>query len=131
MSISGLFNCCEYEDEKDYIENGPAITICEKLDFFCAKWYLNDQFRKTGYGIVVTPKSICDPIYVGPDENGKPQYQSVFQIANVIPDYQGGYIIEPIAEWEDCLEQMTIYNRKDIPFYEENFKEVYKALKNK
>ena len=47
----------------------------------------------------------------------------------MIKTYTGGILLEPFAEWEDYLEQITLYNNDDINFYEDNFVAVYKSLR--
>lgn len=90
------------------------LNIIEK-DFLRKMCIANQDFVEFGSGVCVSP----EPIRMEYLDNGDTRY--IYQIANIFPDYLGGYVIELIAEWDDITEQMTIYKSSDIDFIEENF----------
>lgn len=109
------------EDTSWWIKHCHGTTLCKKEDFHRARIYLNKKTIEDGYGLIVS-----NPIKVHgfPDET---QYRYI--ISNMINTYTGEIILEPMFEWEPYLEQMTIYDRSNIDFYEENFKNIYKMLR--
>ena len=109
------------QDTSWWIKHCPGTTLCKKEDFHRARIYLNKKTIEDGYGLIVS-----NPIKVHefPDEI---QYRYI--ISNMINTYTGEIILEPMFEWESYLEQMTIYDRSNIDFYEENFKNIYKMLR--
>ena len=87
------------------------------------KDFINNETLKNGYGIIIS-----NPIFMWKYNNGEVFYK--YSISNGVKTYtDGGILLEPLAEWEDYLEQITLYNYEDINFYEDNFVAVYKFLR--
>jgi hypothetical protein len=104
-------------------ENTNLNTIyCATEDFICAKNFIDKQTSENKYGIVIS-----NPILIG-ENNGVKHYKYIF--SNLIKTYTGENLLKPFAEWEDYLEQVTIYNETDINFYKENFVSVYESLRS-
>lgn len=106
--------------ELEYINHCPAFTLCETNDFWKAVKFLNKETKERGFGLVISK-----PIRVHNFPDGI-QYRYI--ISNLIKTYTGEDILIPMFEWESYLEQMLIYDRSDVDFYEENFKKIYKSL---
>ena len=108
----------------DVCENAHINTIlCKKDDFMRMKDFINNETLENGYGIIIS-----NPIFMWKYNNGEVFYKYI--ISNLVKTYtDGGILLEPLAEWEDYLEQITLYNYKDKKFYEDNFVAVYKSLR--
>lgn len=107
----------------DVCENAHINTIlCKKDDFMRMKDFINNETLENGYGIIIS-----NPIFAWKYDNGEEFHKYI--ISNLIKTYTGGILLEPFAEWEDYLEQITLYNNDDINFYEDNFVAVYKSLR--
>ena len=91
-----------------------AETSCITEDFFRMRDFINKETIKNGYGLIIS-----NPIFVLKYNSGKEVHRYI--ISNLIKTYYGYDIISPIAEWDDYLEQITIYDSKDIDFFNENF----------
>lgn len=115
---------------KEYLKHCPVTTLCYMDDFIRVKKFLEEEFKKNGYGLIISNPEL---VYIFPmhkfvdSDWYEPQYR--FIISNYVKSYTGEDIIEPIAEWESYLEQMIIYDKTNLDFYEENFKNIYKALR--
>lgn len=104
-------------------ENAHINTIlCKKDDFMRMRDFINNETLENGYGIIIS-----NPIFMWKYDNGEEFHKYI--ISNLIKTYTGGILLEPIAEWEDYLEQITLYNDEDRNFYEDNFVAVYKSLR--
>lgn len=107
----------------DVCENAHINTIlCKKDDFMRMKDFINNETLENGYGIIIS-----NPIFAWKYDNGEEFHKYI--ISNLIKTYTGGILLEPFAEWEDYLEQITLYNNDDMNFYEDNFVAVYKSLR--
>ena len=113
------------------LKYGFATTLVEADDFFRARDFLNNETSKNGYGIIVS-----NPIFMfryvcgGPTKETTSEDQHCYIISNLVKSYYGEDELIPFGEYEDYNEQFIIYDRADIPFFEENFRNIYKALKN-
>lgn len=107
----------------DVCENARINTIlCKKDDFMRMKDFINNETLENGYGIIIS-----NPIFMWKYDNGEEFHKYI--ISNLVKTYMGSILLEPVAEWEDYLEQITLYNDEDRNFYEDNFVEVYKSLR--
>jgi len=107
----------------DVCENAHINTIlCKKDDFMRMKDFINNETLENGYGILIS-----NPIFAWKYDNGEEFHKYI--ISNLVKTYTGGILLEPFAEWEDYLEQITLYNNEDMSFYEDNFVAVYKSLR--
>ena len=107
----------------DVCENAHINTIlCKKDDFMRMKDFINNETLENGYGILIS-----NPIFAWKYDNGEEFHKYI--ISNLVKTYTGGILLEPFAEWEDYLEQITLYNNDDMNFYEDNFVAVYKSLR--
>lgn len=107
----------------DVCENAHINTIlCKKDDFMRMKDFINNETLENGYGILIS-----NPIFAWKYDNGEEFHKYI--ISNLVKTYIGGILLEPFAEWEDYLEQITLYNNEDMSFYEDNFVAVYKSLR--
>lgn len=107
----------------DVCENAHINTIlCKKDDFMRMKNFINNETLENGYGIIIS-----NPIFAWKYDNGEEFHKYI--ISNLIKTYTGRILLEPFAEWEDYLEQITLYNNDDMKFYEDNFVAVYKSLR--
>lgn len=113
------------------LKHGIATTLVETVDFFKARDFLNNETKKNGYGIIIS-----NPIFMfryvcgGPTKETTSEDQHRYIISNLVKSYYGEDELIPFAEYEDYNEQLIIYDRADVPFFEENFRNIYKALKN-
>ena len=96
-----------------------ASTLLDKKDYDKANIMLIHSFMDYGYGVLFSQFPIRNKL-MKYDENDKPIFKRTYLISNIIQDYQGGYVIEPIGEWEDYFESVTLYDSKDIDFFDEN-----------
>ena len=97
----------------DVCENAHINTIlCKKDDFMRMKDFINNETLENGYGIIIS-----NPIFMWKYNNGEVFYKYI--ISNLVKTYtDGGILLEPLAEWEDYLEQITLYNLgiQDLPY---------------
>ena len=113
------------------LKHGIATTLVETVDFFKARDFLNNETKKNGFGVIIS-----NPIFVhryisgGPCGECQIDEQHRYIISNLVKSYYGEDELIPFAEYEDYNEQLIIYDRADVPFFEENFRNIYKALKN-
>lgn len=112
------------------LKHGSSTTLVETVDFFKARDFLNNETKKNGFGIIIS-----NPIFVhryisgGPCGECQIDEQHRYIISNLVKSYYGEDELIPFAEYEDYNEQLIIYDRADVPFYEENFRNIYKALR--
>ena len=113
------------------LKHGPSTTLVETVDFFKARDFLNNETKKNGFGVIIS-NPIFVHRYISGDPCGECQIdeQHRYIISNLVKSYYGEDELIPFAEYEDYNEQLIIYDRADVPFYEENFRNIYKALKN-
>jgi len=95
----------------------------EKKDYDIVNVMLIHSFMDYGYGVLFSQFPIKNE-FVKYDENNNPIFKRTYLISNIILDYQGGYVIEPIGEWEDYLGHVTLYDSKDIDFFNRNVKQL-------
>ena len=120
----------DMEALKYTLKHGIATTLVETVDFFKARDFLNNETKKNGFGIIIS-----NPIFVhryisgGPCGECQIDEQHRYIISNLVKSYYGEDELIPFAEYEDYNEQLIIYDRADVPFFEENFRNIYKALR--
>lgn len=113
------------------LKHGPSTTLVETVDFFKARDFLNNETKKNGFGVIIS-NPIFVHRYISGGTGGECQIdeQHRYIISNLVKSYYGEDELIPFAEYEDYNEQLIIYDRADVPFFEENFRNIYKALKN-
>ena len=113
------------------LKHGLATTLVETDDFFRVRDFLNNETKKNGYGIVIS-----NPIFAHRYISGGPcgetfiDEQHRYIVSNLVKSYYGEDELIPFGEYEDYNEQFIIYDRADVSFFEENFRKIYKALRN-
>lgn len=112
------------------LKHGPSTTLVETVDFFKARDFLNNETKKNGFGVIIS-----NPIFAhryisgGPCGECQIDEQHRYIISNLVKSYYGEDELIPFAEYEDYNEQLIIYDRADVPLFEENFRNIYKALR--